>query len=247
MSALKFAAIVVAFLLGAPLAFAQNAPQPIGPNGTASGGSSNLTFPATVSGTVNSGGIPYFSSSTAMASSAALTANALVIGGGAGEPPVSASGLTYVGGQLLAPEGSNLAPSFSFTDAPTSGMFYSSSFGYTGKNGTVIGAGPNSSFGFDESGDIYWFYGGVTSNNPEGEISLGAGSGTDISLTPGSGGYVFFNDGYTVATLPSNNQEGGHAYVTDQLTACPAIGLTMTGGGSVVCPVFNTGSGWVSG
>lgn len=49
--------------------------------------------PITSSGTIavsasgNSGGIPYFSSSSALASSSALTSNQLVLGGGAGNPP----------------------------------------------------------------------------------------------------------------------------------------------------------------
>lgn len=38
---------------------------------------------------MTSGGIPYFSSSTAIASSGLLTANALILGGGAGSPPTS--------------------------------------------------------------------------------------------------------------------------------------------------------------
>jgi hypothetical protein len=59
---------------------------------------SGLAFPATVSGTTNSGGIPYFSTSTTLSSSAALTANALVKGGGAGVAP-SASLFTDSGTQ----------------------------------------------------------------------------------------------------------------------------------------------------
>ncbi len=50
------------------------------------GGTWNGAFPVTVSG-VNSGGVPYFSSSTQMQSSAPLTANSLMVGGGAGQPP----------------------------------------------------------------------------------------------------------------------------------------------------------------
>lgn len=50
-----------------------------------SGGSS--AFPLTVSGTVTSGGIPYFSSTTVESSSGVLTANLPVIGGGAGVAP----------------------------------------------------------------------------------------------------------------------------------------------------------------
>lgn len=49
------------------------------------------TLTATPAGT--SGGIPYFSSATVLASSAALTANALVLGGGAGGTPTVAASL----------------------------------------------------------------------------------------------------------------------------------------------------------
>jgi hypothetical protein len=60
----------------------------------------SITFPQTVAGTVNSGGIPYFDSTTDMSSSATLTANCLIRGGGAGvAPSCSASsdnGTTFV-------------------------------------------------------------------------------------------------------------------------------------------------------
>lgn len=49
--------------------------------------------------------------------------------------------------------------------------------------------------------------------------------------------------GYTVATLPAGTI-GMTAYVTDA-TAPTYLG-TLTGGGSVVCPVFYNGSAWVS-
>ena len=52
---------------------------------TPAGGS--LSFPQTVAGTTTSGGVPYFSSTTQLASSGLLTANALMVGGGAGAPP----------------------------------------------------------------------------------------------------------------------------------------------------------------
>jgi hypothetical protein len=52
-----------------------------------SGGSTN--FPLTVSGTVNSGGIPYFNSATQESSSALLPAGNFVLGGGAGAPPTA--------------------------------------------------------------------------------------------------------------------------------------------------------------
>lgn len=59
------------------------------------------TTPAfTIAGT--SGGIPYFSSSSAWASSAALTANAVVIGGGAGAAPSTISASTTTTHALFA-------------------------------------------------------------------------------------------------------------------------------------------------
>jgi len=55
--------------------------------GSACGTGGGITFPQTVAGTTNSGGIPYFSSATVLSSSAVLTANLPVIGGGAGAAP----------------------------------------------------------------------------------------------------------------------------------------------------------------
>lgn len=50
--------------------------------------------------------------------------------------------------------------------------------------------------------------------------------------------------GYTVATLPAAGTAGRRAYVTDA-TAPTYLGA-LTGGGSVVCPVFDNGTAWVS-
>lgn len=52
---------------------------------------------------------------------------------------------------------------------------------------------------------------------------------------------------YTVGTLPAAGSAGRRAYVTDQNAACPAVGAALTGGGAVVCPVFDNGSAWVGG
>jgi len=61
---------------------------------TSSGGTPS--FPLTVTGTVNSGGIPYFSSTTQESSSATLGAGAIVFGGGAGGAPTTGAGdFTY--------------------------------------------------------------------------------------------------------------------------------------------------------
>jgi hypothetical protein len=65
------------------------------------GGSFSLSFPQTVSGTTNSGGIPFLSSATTLSSSATLAANSLMIGGGVGVAP---STITTPTGLLTALE-----------------------------------------------------------------------------------------------------------------------------------------------
>jgi hypothetical protein len=66
------------------------------------------TLALTVAGT--SGGIPYFSSASTWASSSALTANAVMIGGGAGAAPSTIT--TGTSGQVLTSNGSGSAPSW---------------------------------------------------------------------------------------------------------------------------------------
>lgn len=50
---------------------------------------------------------------------------------------------------------------------------------------------------------------------------------------------------YTVATLPAAGTQGRRAWVTDALT--PVFLNAVTGGGTVVCPVFDNGTNWVAG
>ena len=51
-------------------------------------------------------------------------------------------------------------------------------------------------------------------------------------------------DGYTVSTLPAG-AIGMRAYVTDAVA--PTWNGTLTGGGTVKCPVFHNGTTWVAG
>ena len=50
---------------------------------------------------------------------------------------------------------------------------------------------------------------------------------------------------YTVSTLPTAGTQGRRAWVTD--ATAPTFLGTLTGGGSVVCPVFDNGTAWVAG
>lgn len=78
--------------------------------GAVCGTGGSITFPQTVGGTTNSGGIPYFSNATTLSSSAALAANALVIGGGAGVAPAT----TTTGTGVLTALGVNVGSAGAF-------------------------------------------------------------------------------------------------------------------------------------
>lgn len=58
---------------------------------------------------------------------------------------------------------------------------------------------------------------------------------------------AILSSGYTVATLPTASAalKGARAYVND--ATAPTFLGTLTGGGSVVCPVFCNGTEWVAG
>lgn len=55
---------------------------------------------------------------------------------------------------------------------------------------------------------------------------------------------VIVGAAFTVATLPAAGTQGRRAWVTDATS--PTFLGTLTGGGSVVCPVFDNGTAWVS-
>jgi hypothetical protein len=50
---------------------------------------------------------------------------------------------------------------------------------------------------------------------------------------------------YTVATLPAAGNRGRRAHVSD--ATAPTFLGTLTGGGTVSCPVFDNGTAWVPG
>ena len=56
---------------------------------------------------------------------------------------------------------------------------------------------------------------------------------------------VAVGSAFTVATLPAAGTQGRRAWVTDALA--PTFLMTLTGGGAVVCPVFDDGTNWVAG
>lgn len=94
---------------------------------TVEGGGSTVAFPVTVTGGT-SGGIPYFSATTTMSSSALLGATQVVTGGGAGNPPVTSALFTYTDTLSLAGPGVKIG---------TSGTSVGLVLGYAGSTGSA--------------------------------------------------------------------------------------------------------------
>ena len=97
----------------------------------------------------------------------------------------------------------------------------------TGSQGTGTGAGGSIVFQVAPAGGS-----GVAQN------ALATAMTIDSAKT------VRLGTGYTVATLPAAGTAGRRTYVTDALA--PIYLGALTGGGAVVCPVFDNGTAWVS-
>lgn len=79
---------------------------------------------------------------------------------------------------------------------------------------------------------------------PVGGISA-TGTASSGTYLNGAGQWVMPTlASYTVSTLPTAGTAGRMAFVTDADT--PTYLGTLTGGGSVICPVFDNGTAWVS-
>jgi hypothetical protein len=112
--------------------------------------------------------------------------------------------------------------------APSASNYYLAGF-YDG-NGLALNSGTN----------LYLQIGGATvAQATSTDLTLGTG----VNLVMASATTMKLG-GYTVATLPAAGTAGRTAYVTDA-TAPTYLGA-LTGGGAVVCPVFDNGVAWVS-
>lgn len=186
--------------------------QPLAGSGTVtsvalSGGTTGLTVsgsPITASGTITlagtlivanggtgltggtSGGIPYFSSATAISSSAALTANQLVIGGGAGTTPASLGSLGTT--TTLLHGNASGAPTFgavSLTADITGTLpLGNGGTGQTSATGAFNGLAPSQT---GNSGKFLTTDGSTTSwGNP-----AGSGTVTSIDMSGGTTGLTY--------------------------------------------------------
>ena len=172
--------------------------------------------------------------------------------------------------------GFNASPGFgstSFGYGSYAGGTYSVATGFVNyANGAMAFAAGNQT---EASGDVSTSFGAETRAKSYGETAIGTyntiytpasttgwsatdrlfgiGNGTAVgarsdALTVLKNGNTIINGtiktaGYTVATLPTGVL-GMIAYVTDA-TAPTYLG-TLTGGGSIKCPVFYNGTSWVS-
>jgi hypothetical protein len=144
------------------------------------------TLALTVAGT--SGGVPYFSSTSTWATSAALTANALVVGGGAGVAPAtittgtgvvtalgvntgSAGALVVNGGALGTPSSGTLSNA---TGLPlTTGVTGTLPIANGGTNTTATATAGGAVYG---TGTAYAF----TTAGTAGQVLLSAGAGAPV-------------------------------------------------------------------
>jgi len=211
-------------------------------SGTASPITSSGTYTLAVAGT--SGGIPYFSSASAWASSAALTLNGVVYGGGAGASPAStAAGTT---GQVLIATTSN-APSWGQVPLGTgvTGTLPVANGG-TGQStaltqyGVVYGSS-TTAMGNTAAGTTGQVLIATTSAAPSwGQVSLTAGV---TGVLPGAnGGTGLTSSGSSGNFLISNGTAWTSAAAANQSTTAPTQQIFTSGSGTYTLP---SGVKWV--
>jgi hypothetical protein len=100
---------------------------------------------------------------------------------------------------------------------------------FTASQGTGSGAGGNIIFQVAPAGA------GATVQNTLADALVIYGASRTVAV----------GRAFTVAGLPAAGTQGRRAWVTD--ATAPTFLGALTGGGAVVCPVFDNGSAWVAG
>ena len=212
--------------------------------GTAAGLSSTLAVASGGTGLTSgtSGGVLYYSASGTLASSAALAANAIVIGGGAGVAPSTTTTGTGILTFLGTPSSANLAAavtdetgtgSLVFSTAPTFGTnitigAVSSSTGILNFKGTTSGTVALSVA--DAAGTWTMKLPTTAGSNNQALTTDGSGNTTWTTITGGATGggsdAIFWNNGQTINndyTVPSTTNAGTFGPVTIAATKTVTI------------------------
>jgi len=191
------------------------------------------TLALTVAGT--SGGIPYFSSAGTWGSSAALAANALVVGGGAGAAP----GTVTTGTGILSALGNNIGSA----GAPVL---------YNGVLGTPSGGNLGNCSGYAATN-----LGGIVAANNGGTGVLNSGTISVGSNTTITGGGTLALGGFTL-TVPATGTAAllgtANVFSANGALSAPAMSLTgtvITGGTAItnkpqflIEPAGTTSTAW---
>ena len=185
--------------------------------------------PVTTAGTLTlvatgtSGGIPYFSAGTTLTSSAALAANAIVIGGGAGVAPST----TTTGIGVLTALGINVGSAGAFVTfngalgTPSSGTA-------TNLTGLPLSTGVTGTLGATNGGTAQSTY-------AQGDMLYASAVNTLSKLTIGTSGQVLR---VSAGGIPEWFTTAGSGTVTSITLTQPAAGITITNSGVAI-----TGSG----
>ena len=213
----------------------------------------STSFPLTVGGTVNSGGIPYFSSTTQESSSAALTQYGVVIGGGAGGAPTStaagAANMPLIGNGSSNPVWSTIAYPSSVTSG---GVIYASSTtavassALLAANALVVGGGAGTA-PTTGNGDFTYATHTLTGGS-SGILNLSAMSATSGFLPPSAAGAAPTTSGVVSFDSTNHNLAFGNGSTTNHDTyvtgSTPSAGIaTFAGSTYAVTSTATTGSG----
>lgn len=189
-----------------------------------------LNFPIKVQGTVTSGGVIYASSTTQLSSSAALAANKIVLGGGAGTAPFS-SNITLT----------NPATTATITVADNKTLTVSNTVTFTATDGSTLAIGGGGTLG----SNAYTSTAYAPLASPTFTTALNL-SGTAAGYTSGSGMFIIKdagNNNRQVYVGYDATNEYGYIQAAKQGVANEPLFLNPNGGSvNIGTPSIGTGS-----